>query len=629
MERKYMMYEGEETNTIDLLYETTTDEPNGVKVIVPVNYSDRHEFETKIEEQLAYFESVYFDVCDLDNDFSIVRSENFQHSPIAKDNYLHICLDNVYYPLDAQKLGIQSMKFPIGLRFSLTDGIFPTPNREAIRYTKEAKEMILKKLELVATYFVQKYNDSVEETENFMQVLEYYQKTSRFVDVFGVSLDVSIIRNYSTIPICKPVMKNIKHLDLEKLVSNKDFVLGEYSVNYKISGNRLKENKHYYDKMVRIGDITKDNFLIYENKLSGMMKDYVKFKYPSGRWSDNKYICKKTKPYKLGGATSTVGTRVSEYSTYYDILQLRKFPKNQWREVIKEFKYIVSSTVSNFIKIDDIVIPQAWIDSRKKTKVTVLSNSKRRLKLKGEIVGKELKGLERDVQGKNSKQVSTIYDLEKIHQQKRLMVYGKADDANTMDKLFSVVKSTTVGFIVFSEREIKNLEQIKIHNWMSIETFMKGENKPFKRIVTAFLINKLIMLYRQSFERQEHLNGVSTTLRDKMRLLYDYRDSYFVNGNDQIFDSMIELAENNNLFDTEIYSTYLEVKNLFEKLPFINTLLAQYSRYGKNEALESIMVDMFKYYRHRIDWKKYGITIEEKVSEEALTDEMIDELCID
>jgi HSP90 family molecular chaperone len=37
IERKYMMYEGEDTNTIDRLYERPTAERDGVKVIVPVN----------------------------------------------------------------------------------------------------------------------------------------------------------------------------------------------------------------------------------------------------------------------------------------------------------------------------------------------------------------------------------------------------------------------------------------------------------------------------------------------------------------------------------------------------------------------------------------------------------------
>jgi len=41
MERKYMMYEGEETDSIDLLYEKPTSERNGVKIMIPVKYGDR------------------------------------------------------------------------------------------------------------------------------------------------------------------------------------------------------------------------------------------------------------------------------------------------------------------------------------------------------------------------------------------------------------------------------------------------------------------------------------------------------------------------------------------------------------------------------------------------------------
>jgi hypothetical protein len=627
MERKYMMYEGEETNTIDLLYETVTQEPNGVKVIVPVNHYDRSDFKDKIREQLAYFESVYFDVEDFDNNFSIMRSEHFQFSRIAKNDELHICLDNVYYPLDTQKLGLSSIRFPVGLRFSLTDGIFPTPNRESIRYTKEAKDMILKKISVVAEYFVKKYNESVKETEDFMQVIEYYNKTTRFVNVNGLNLDISPLKGFSNTPIAKPVMKDIKFLDLEKLVSDKDFLLSEYNVNFRINGGKFRETKHNYNKHVRFSDIRKENFLIYNNRLTGNMKEYLKFKYPSGRWDNDRYICKKIKSYKLGGPLDTKGTRFSEYSTYYDILQLKKFPKSEWRNVIREFQYIQRSIISSFIKVDDIVIPQEWLDARKKTSVAI-SGGARRLKLKGEIVGKELKPLERDVQGKYSKQVSTIYDLAKIHREERLMVYGRAESGETMDKLFSVVNSKKVGFIIFSEREMKNFDQINIHNWMPIETFMKGENKPFKRIVTAHLINKLIYANRATFEKSHNLKTISSSLTNKLEELYLYRSRNYISGNENIFEAMLEVAEANKLFDTEIYSTYVEIKNILEKLPFINVLFKQFSSYGNNTEMQDIMVDMFKYYKHRIDWKRYGITIQEKVSEEILTDETIEDLCI-
>ena len=47
-----MMYEGEDVNTIDLLCESETTEGNGVKVIVPVKYSDYYSFKIKFDADL-------------------------------------------------------------------------------------------------------------------------------------------------------------------------------------------------------------------------------------------------------------------------------------------------------------------------------------------------------------------------------------------------------------------------------------------------------------------------------------------------------------------------------------------------------------------------------------------------
>src|SRR5690606_29424135 len=147
IETKAMMYEGEDDIKIDVLHELPTDKRNGVKVIVPVKYNDYRNFISKMKEQLAYFENVYFDCADIPNDFTIVRSEHFQWSSLVNTDKLHLCLDDVYYPIDFDKIGIQhNIRFPVALRFGLNDGIFPVPQRESIKYTKEAKEAILNKL---------------------------------------------------------------------------------------------------------------------------------------------------------------------------------------------------------------------------------------------------------------------------------------------------------------------------------------------------------------------------------------------------------------------------------------------------------------------------------------------------
>ena len=223
MERKYMMYEGEDTNSIDLLYETPTTEPNGVKVIVPVGYYDRHSFTNKIKEQLAYFESVYFDVDNsigytVTNDFTIHRSEHYQYSSLAVNNDMHLCLDNVSYPIDWEKLGIDRIHMKMALRFSLSDGLFPTPNREAIRYTQEAKQTILKKIETVANVFMEKYNENITEKADIKSIMEFHDCYNRYIDgsIIGASdrIDIKEILKLATTPMKQPKLEGIELLDL-------------------------------------------------------------------------------------------------------------------------------------------------------------------------------------------------------------------------------------------------------------------------------------------------------------------------------------------------------------------------------------------------------------------------------
>ena len=117
IERKYMMYEGEDVNTIDLLHEAPTTERNGVKVIVPVKYQDQYQFRKKIKEQLCYFEDVYFDVpsdSSIHNEFVISRHPDFQFSELCESRELHVCLDNVYYPLDFDKIGSSRILYSWG-----------------------------------------------------------------------------------------------------------------------------------------------------------------------------------------------------------------------------------------------------------------------------------------------------------------------------------------------------------------------------------------------------------------------------------------------------------------------------------------------------------------------------------
>ncbi len=269
------MYEGEDTNTIDLLYEKDTTEGNGVKVIVPTKHYDKESFKEKIREQLAYFQNVYFDCGNLiDNNFVIYRTDLFQFSQLATDRNLHLCLDDVYYPIDFQKLGIDKIEFPIAIRLGLTDGVFPTPNRESIRYTKEAKDIILNKIKNIADYFIDKYNESIRETDDVFQVMKYYLNDSKCVTLGTLKKDISSFTEHSTKSLNQPKLKGVDVLNIKDINRIKDYIFSEYQVKYMIENKRWKEVKHQYYSDLNFRDVITSEPKKYFNLMSVLFSTF-------------------------------------------------------------------------------------------------------------------------------------------------------------------------------------------------------------------------------------------------------------------------------------------------------------------------------------------------------------------
>jgi hypothetical protein len=622
IERKYMMYEGEDVNTIDLMYEQSTQEPNGVKVIVPISYGDKSEFIKKIKEQLAYFENVYFSVEGVDNNFSIYRHEKFQFSGLAYDKNLHICLDNVYYPIDFDKLGISSINIPLALRFSLTDGIFPTPNRESIRYTQEAKDKIRQRIVEIADVLVLKYNESLVEAEDFMTVMKHLKGDDKMVvlTTMEVSVNIRNLVSYSNISLAVPTLKGFSLININTLYRNKDYIFTNYSKTHIVSSKTVRENKGWKD--LGFWDVEDKGMFIASDKISGIKKEYIK-SLISGRWSEKYIVKKKHKPIPL--------FKGDDYTCYYNMLKLKDYPKSQWRAVITEFQTILQSMIDKyFINIDTLDIPQDFIDAKAKLKVLKTGSIKKdkRKRLEGEIVCKVAADLERWVDGKNCKWVSESYDMSKFHTRKKLMVYGEAKDVESMDFWFKPLKKC-VDFATFSERELKKVKDLEIHNLITMDEFMKGKDKPFQRLVTFCLIDKLMDENDSLFNHREYIKDISTNLYDKLEMLRTYRRNNNVNIDNSVRNTIIEKGIELSAFDTTVYSEYVSVKAMCEKFPFLEVLMEGIKSYSKsdNTIIIKSIIDLLKYNKHRIDWKNYKITLNEDVPlEQVLTQDTIEEL---
>ena len=637
MERKYMMYEGEDTNSIDLLYEKPTAEPNGVKVIVPVDYSDRYQFYNKIKEQLAYFDNVYFDVepmgsYNVPNDFTIYRAEHFQYSQIATNSDMHLCLDNVSYPIDWEKLGIERIRMKMALRFSLSDGLFPTPNREAIRYTKEAKETILKKIVTVGNVFMDKFNDAITTQSDIKAIMEFYSRNSKHIKSWykGTDEDICIddLVKHSTTVVAQPKLDTIKLLNLERLaVKSKEYILAEYKFKYRFSNGKFQNSKNYHYEHLRISDLTGHGVggvYIYDDSLPKGKQDYLRTLLP-----DNKtiYFVKKS-PFKLRSKTGQ-----TDYAKYYDsILGLSKWPRTQWRELIQEFQYVVGLYQKDFVDADAIDVPQSFKDAQKAKRMKVLTlptKGPKKVRLKGEFSGKVGTRMSVDLSDQYCKFVPTTFKMEIIHQRTILNVYAKEADKKKMDNAWSCFNKHAL-FVLVAQATYDNLQKADLHNWITIDKFMEGKNRPFKTIATEFLIRDLIETYSATFKRIKTVKAISADLADKLQTLHQYHNSQYRSyADDATRKAVIEHATANNLFDQPTYLVYKQVNEVFTKLTFLDAILdtMDYSNSKHHSPMMVAIVDLFKYHKHRVNLEHYKLILTEDAPlEEMLTEETIEEL---
>ena len=611
IERKYMMYEGEDVNTIDLLYESETTEENGVKVIVPVKYSDYYSFKIKTKEQLAYFQNVYFNIPDIDNSFKILRTGHYQLSSISTDSYLHICLDDVYYPIDFAKLGISSISFPVGLRFNLSDGLFPIPNREAIRYTEESKKVILDKIELVATEIVKLYNSQMSEMNNLKLIYDYYQGYNKSIELNGAKYLIEDLIEYSKEKVKEHNIKDIKNLNLKQFFRNMtDCLFKDWEVKYTMYNNRISQPK--YNETIYLSRLFSKQLYIIDN-FSKNLKDYIREKNPATK---PLYFIKKTKSFKLFPSRGYSNTFSGALDNYYNILELKNIPRKDWRIYIKEFQ-LLKQKLEEYILKDyyNPEIPKEWLDARKKQRIKTTNVSIKANKLEGEVSCKIATNLLRDVYGKNCKFEPFILKLNEIYKNPGLFIYEEYENRDKLDKLFPATSKNNIQLITFSKKEFQIIETLNIHNLMSYNKFMEGKNAPFRRIVTANLISKLISKNNYLFNNSYKFSELSTEFQQTLDELNDYRGkniNQYLSGD--VLDAMYSVAKEHNLFDYSIYNKYLKMNELLEKNTFIN-YLSKHFVYGDNSQLISVFRDLFKYNKIKLNLDHYN---SEKITEETL-----------
>lgn len=601
VEYTYIMYKGEEGTKIDLMRDVPTTEKNGTTVQIQLkSFGDTNQFTNKIREQLCYFEGVYFDVSGIDNSFTILKNADWKYSSLSPASQVHLVLNNVYYAIDWGRLGIDAVHLPIGLAFEVGEGLIPTPSREDIKYTEEAKELIKIRLSILADYMVNKYNEGITAAEYWGDIYMKFGPAVYQIKVnqFNIPIQLKELKDHTEIKLALPTLKGIEVLDLEAL-SRKT---SDMFLNYEIRGKLHHFSRGFYGKYAEQPKdlISNHATLIYtDHKPKGVELEYLKDVVQGSA-----YFLYKMGDKKLGRLYYDRFLGNIQRQSYISLLGLKKLPKEKWRQVIVEYQGIEASIIAKIRKIEDLQPTEEWLAERKANR----AKRQKRVLLEGSI---SLKIGKRAQRGDNNMMFEAHSSpLKDLHKNKFLSVYATNDQREELDKLYRISmcpkgKGEGIRLTLISKNDVKKVQGI--HNFISIERFMKGDNIRFKKIATAALVAQFIEKHEVVFSSIPFIRVFSDDFAAKLRGLEEYEKNNNPSGydhDDEIIKEIIKVAEEYKLWDYKGFDLLNEVQKEIGIFDFM-LCLDRDETDVLDEKTISLGREILKGRKFKMDWRNY------------------------
>lgn len=585
IEGRWIFRRSDEGFTIDTVYnDLPTEEENGAifEIKVKDSYAEQFEWSNAIRKQLAYFKNVYID--DKHNpvaeDYKIYESEHFKYSELTKDNYLHLCLDDVYYPINFSDLDIKPIRIPIALKFALGEGITPLPARESYSNTEESRRAILEKIKKVADFFVGKYNQDYQIVKTWKEGRTFINENRKHVTLQGKSFLINDLIEHSD-ESCNGVeiegfnSKHLKHLKEQETEILRCF----YPVANLRRNGRIE--RWYYFVFGEIG-------LLSDNTPVGNLKEYLREKY----YNHKVY---RIKDRKLRGSVRSYRNSASNY--WYDALHLEKIPKVEWREYIQEAQKIIEEQKGFMIDISKEEVPKEWLEERKRQNKKVYE-SKRLDKQDGEVTIAFASASER-VRYKYEKET---YKISELNKRGHMTIYStNKEDRNKLEILQRNIDKSKHKTAIIGPREAKKIEGNQ--HFKTIKQFM--ETKLFRSFATKYkvleVINELKAIYGFS-KFEEILKVVGEKYESHYKKFKKYYDDMgnLETKSEAFTEELLKYAEENNLYDLEVMENVNLVKEAISKFSFLKFAELPRDRgYYESDEQYEIRIKPFKNFVHR------------------------------
>jgi len=464
---EYLMHKSDNLPQIDLLVTKLTDLPNGTTIKVNIkDWQDKGKFISKTQEQLAFFENVFFNIDarpNLNSDFKLIQGTSFTSSSL-EDRGLRLKIGPVSYPIDWDLLKDKSLRSlnadRLALNFSIGE-LAITPNRESVLYNKKTIENIEKRLEEFKLELIELYNNKIQEFEDneIDNYLEAIRNPSVFIGGYAVRIQNLLLN--ANVKIKPPLLKN---LGVAVYPDNYQELMYGFKNSRYISNGRKTVRE--FSSINRLDDTRTKTIIIKKNQLNVLTTKYLCDSTGKSNW----YTIYRTKRVRLFAP----GELNNKYN-YYSLLKLKHVPKSKWRETIVKFQKWQDAYVEKYtVDYDKVQPTKEWLLDNKTSKSSANNKTSLR-KSSGKLLVKVASQSQHSVSSAVFR--NEDWPLNTLEKKRKLMVYGTEEDKDKLQMVFAM------SFIV--------------PNLLPIIT-AKSNHKYFKDLSQFVEINTYLTTYQRS-----------------------------------------------------------------------------------------------------------------------------------
>lgn len=587
----YILSKTGQKPSLDLLSEDNTEERNGTEIKIYIkNYKDLLQFKKELN-QLAYFDNIFFINCDIDNDYKIIETDTFKYrSENQYSDEFHIVLGKVCYPINWKLINLQPIEVPVGVKFQIGE-LQVTPSREDLQYNEEIINFVKERILKVKQDLIDLFVSQNKPFENYFD----WVKNKSLKPYINFEVGDNNFKLYLTG--FDEVSKKHKCTILEGLDYDKFEPILNYT--YKVVGiGRIpyKSNESYsYCNLFDIINYKKNHLLTKLNNINESIAYNYKGRYFFKAVHDYVHNIKKKDYY---GANYFINFDEKKYNKFKNITPLAfnystvrfESPYHHFNlgialKTYKAIKHIREQVESNLIKFNGL--NEEELKSYKIWKTENDSTLKRRLEQK--VFCKNISGYQ-----------DFEWQAKEIDAFTGIVIYGFREDVKKLENSKIILsKFKTLFNVTQNDKNYFNPKAVKViliskqnekyfknkSNMIHIDN-LYSDNKIFRQYASYLKIQnyfKNVLKNQSSMNAKsfiEEMKKISKEVGNNLETLYTYYKTLEQTSNDYFYDrahrqdslisdAVLKVAEQYNLFDTNIEIVFKQLDNWFKDVELI------------------------------------------------------------